>query len=100
MSIPININKFRFISIIEGISYCLLLFIGMPLKYGLQIREVNQILGMSHGILTIIFCLALYIIWFQKQLSTKWCIAFFIASLIPFGAFYIEKKLNAHLLSK
>ena len=88
----VTINQFRTISLVEGASYLLLVFIGMPLKYGFGIKEVNQVLGMAHGVLTIIFCMALGSIWLQKKLSKQWCLAFFIASLIPFGAFVIEKK--------
>ena len=90
----VTINQFRAISLIEGASYLLLVFIGMPLKYGFGIKEVNQVLGMAHGLLTIVFCIALGVIWLQKKLSKQWCLAFFIASLIPFGAFVIEQRIK------
>ena len=90
----VSLNNLRFISLIEGISFLLLLFVGMPLKYGLGIKQVNKILGMGHGILTIIFCIVLGLIWAQQTLSTRWCLGVFIASLIPFGAFVAEKKLK------
>ena len=90
----VTINQFRTISLIEGASYLLLVFIGMPLKYGFGIKEVNQVLGMAHGVLTIIFCIALGIIWLEKKLTKQWCLAFFAASLIPFGAFFIEYKIK------
>ena len=90
----ITIKQFRAISLIEGTSYLLLVFIGMPLKYGFGIKEVNQVLGMAHGVLTIVFCMALGVIWLQKKLSKQWCLAFFVASLIPFGAFLIEQKIK------
>lgn len=90
----IDIHQLRFISLIEGISFLLLLFIGMPLKYGMGIKSVNMALGMGHGLLTMVFCLVLGIVWLQKTLSTKWCVGVFIASLLPFGAFVAEKKLK------
>jgi len=89
-----NIATLRNISLIEGVSYLLLLFIGMPLKYGLGIRSINMILGMGHGLVTMIFCLTLGAIWIRKTLSTQWCITLFIASLVPFGAFLADKKLK------
>ncbi len=55
----ISIGQLRFVSLIEGISFLLLLFIGMPLKYGFGIKEVNMALGMIHGGLTMVFCLVL-----------------------------------------
>ena len=78
----------------EGISYILLLGIGMPLKYGLGIPSVNMGLGAAHGVLTVVFCLILAIIWTQKTLSSQWCVGVFILSIIPFGAFIAEKKLK------
>jgi len=90
----VTIKQLRLISFIAGISYLLLLGIGMPLKYGFGIREVNMVLGMTHGVLTMIFCLVLSIIWTQKTLTTNGCIGVFIASLIPCGAFVAEKQLK------
>tara|TARA_A100001015_G_scaffold308382_2_gene405921 strand:+ start:359 stop:745 length:387 start_codon:yes stop_codon:yes gene_type:complete len=91
----LSINTLRVISIIEGLSYLALIFIGMPLKYGAQITDVNKVLGMGHGILTIIFCIVLGMVWFQNQIRTKLCVKIFVASLIPFGAFWAEKKMKA-----
>lgn len=101
----ITIKQLRIISFIEGVSYLFLLFIGMPLKYGLGIKEVNKVLGMGHGMLTIIFCMALAVVWITKTLSFRWCLGVFIASIIPFGAFVAEKKLKefqnkSHSLNK
>ena len=90
-----TIRHLRYISLIEGISYLLLLFIGMPLKYGLGLPLANKVLGMGHGLLTILFCAILYVTWFQKRLSFKWSSVVFIASMIPFGAFFIDQKLKS-----
>jgi integral membrane protein len=91
----ISLNTLRAISLVEGISYLLLLFIGMPLKYGLGLQEINFIIGAAHGILTIIFCVVLGVVWLKKILPLSWCLGVFIASLIPFGAFVAEKKLKS-----
>ena len=72
----ISIGQLRFISLIEGISFLLLLFIGMPLKYGFGIKEVNMALGMIHGGLTMVFCLVLGLTWIQKNIIhtlVHWC---------------------------
>ena len=88
------IGRLRIASLIEGISYLLLVFIGMPLKYGMDMPMPNKVLGMGHGILTIIFVFALISAWGDKKISISLAIQTFIASLIPFGAFYIERKLK------
>ncbi|RAP27363.1 hypothetical protein DID74_00700 [Candidatus Marinamargulisbacteria bacterium SCGC AG-333-B06] len=88
-----TLTHLRIIALMEGISYLLLLFIGMPLKYGFGIMMVNKVLGMGHGILTLIFCLTLFYLWQQKKIHTLLSIGVFMASLIPFGAFVADIKL-------
>lgn len=90
----ITIKHLRLISLIEGVSYLLLLFIGMPLKYGLGISEVNMFLGQSHGLLSIIFLVILLLVFLNKRLSFVMSMIIFVLSLIPFGALYAEKKLR------
>ena len=96
--ITITCVHLRIMSLVEGVSYLLLLFIGMPLKYGFDIFIVNKVLGMGHGILTIIFCGVLVYLWVNKKITTVWSVAIFIASLIPFGAFVVDLKLKKMLL--
>ena len=90
----ITIKHLRIISLIEGFSYLLLLFIGMPLKYGFGLLEPNKILGMGHGILTLIFCATLYYLWQTEKIKFSLVLTVFIASLIPFGALYAEQQLK------
>ena len=89
-----SLKQLRYISLIEGISYLFLLMIGMPLKYGFSILWVNKVLGMIHGILTIGFVVILYQTWQSKRLSFAYSTQVFIASLVPFGAFWAEHKLK------
>lgn len=95
MSHLINLKVLRVVSLIEGVSYLTILFIGMPLKYGFGIKEINFALGLTHGILTIIFCVVLALIYIKKILNFNWCLGVLFASLIPFGAFYAERKLKS-----
>ena len=94
MSQLINLKTLRAVSLIEGISYLSILFVGMPLKYGLGLKEISYVLGLTHGILTIFFCIVLGLVWLKKILPFRWCLGVFVASLIPFGAFIAEKKLK------
>lgn len=89
-----NLKKFRLIAFIEGISYLVLLFIAMPIKYILDEPMFVKVIGMAHGVLFILFIFLLLI----TAKECKWKIPFismaFIASLVPFGTFYLEKKLK------
>ena len=87
-----SLKTFRLIALLEGMSYILLLFIGVPLKYIGNNEILVKILGMPHGILFILYIiLALY----QKKYM-KWDIKdmliIMMASIIPFGTFYVDKK--------
>ena len=89
------IGNFRIIGFIEGISYLLLLFIAMPLKYMLGIAEATKIVGMVHGLLFIVFLIILMQAAQKHNFSLKDSAVFFIASLLPFGTFFTDKRLKA-----
>jgi integral membrane protein len=48
---------------------------------------------MIHGVLFIILCLLILIALIEGKLSFKWAVLAFIATLIPFGTFVIDRKL-------
>ena len=87
-------EKFRVIAKVEGISFLVLLFIAMPLKYMAGILIATKIVGMIHGALWMGY------LWFQYEASKeeKWGVKFnifaFIMSVVPFGTFYLDKKLK------
>ena len=89
-----TIEKFRLINFIEGISYLILLFIAMPLKYMLDIPIATKIMGMTHGVLFIIFLIMLSQSIQKYKFSTKFSIILFIASLLPFGTTWTNKLLK------
>ena len=86
------IKIFRFVAFLEGISYILLLFIAVPIKYLLNDPTYVKLLGMPHGLLFICYIIHSVI----GKNNFKWSyLEFFIvsaASLIPFGTFYVDKK--------
>ncbi|ADG93031.1 conserved hypothetical protein [Arcobacter nitrofigilis DSM 7299] len=88
------INRFRLISIIEGISYLTLLFIAMPIKYIGHNPYPVKIIGMTHGILFILFLILLYEAMKKYNWNIRFTIELFIYSVIPFGLFFIERKIK------
>ena len=77
------------LAITEGISY-LALFITMPLKYLYSLQSPNKIMGFTHGILFIAYILAVFIYARKSKLSFKKEVKANLASLIPFGTFFIN----------
>ena len=89
-----NLKKFRLIAFMEGISYLLLLFIAMPVKYILGEPILVKFVGMGHGILFILFIYFLFVTSIEHKWKIQFILMAFIASLLPFGTFYLEKKLK------
>ncbi|KXX70818.1 DUF3817 domain-containing protein [Flammeovirga sp. SJP92] len=88
-----GIKAIRFVGLLEGISYLLILFVSMPLKYYAGMSEPNKIIGMGHGILFILYIVIVLYIHFTIKWGIKNSIWAFIASLIPFGTFVADKKI-------
>ena len=86
------ITLFRIIAFLEGLSYLLLLFVAVPIKYYADNPEYVKLLGMPHGVLFMAYIA--FAIWLKPEF--KWnqreFIIVLIASIIPFGTFYAEKR--------
>ncbi len=78
---------------VEGISYLILLFIAMPLKYAFEIPDAVRHIGMLHGILFVLFIIVILFVLIEKLITVKTAFVLFIISLIPFGTFFIKKIL-------
>jgi integral membrane protein len=50
-----NIQTLRVVGFLEGISFLLLLFIAMPMKYIFDNPILVKYVGMGHGVLFILF---------------------------------------------
>ena len=88
-----ELKKFRLINKIEGISFIILLFIAMPMKYSFGYPIATKVVGMLHGLL--VFAFIYQIIEAKKEagFTLKETALYSILSLIPFGSFYTDKLL-------
>ncbi|MFN6947158.1 MAG: DUF3817 domain-containing protein [Cytophagaceae bacterium] len=87
------IRTLRYVGIAEGISYVVLLFIAMPIKYYAGIPEVVKYTGWAHGVLFIGFVALVAQVKYTLNWSYPWAIWAFIASLLPFGTFILDRQL-------
>jgi len=86
-----NLKNFSTVAILEGISY-LLLAVTMYFKYVLDNGLPNKIVGMIHGVLFILYVIMAFDLRKKQQWSFNTFAIILIASLIPFGTFYIDYK--------
>ena len=72
-----NIQTLRVVGLLEGLSFLLLLFIAMPMKYMFDNPVLVKYVGMGHGVLFILFLIVLFAVC-EKQ---KWSITIFLMGL-------------------
>ena len=89
---PKLLPVFRITALLEGVSYLLLLFIATPIKYLYEDPQYVKMLGMPHGILFMAYVVLAILISANMKWTTKTLWIVLIASVIPFGTFYIDKK--------
>jgi integral membrane protein len=93
-------NKlFRVTAFLEGLSFMILMGVCMPLKYIWGMPEAVRVVGMAHGILFVVYCL--WVLWLGSvrewpMQDLFWAL---VASVVPCGTFFAEKKIYARLLA-
>lgn len=92
-------NWFRKIAFAEGVSFLVLLGIAMPLKYFAGLPIAVTIVGSLHGILFIAFMVLTWevkdepiVLKWKKNFS--WLALCFLAAILPFGTFVLDKQLK------
>ena len=89
-----SVGRVRVVGMLEGISFLLLMGIAMPLKYLADMPEAVRYTGWGHGLLFIAYCLVIFLAWTEGKLSFRKALLAFVASLLPFGPFIIDKRLE------
>ena len=83
---------FKLIALLEGTSLLLLLGFAMPMKYFFQEPIFVKIIGMAHGLLFIAYLILAVMQKIASNRSLKTLAIVSIASVLPFGTFYVDKK--------
>lgn len=86
------LNIFRLVAFLEGVSYILLLFIATPVKYLYEEPQYVKLLGMPHGLLFITYLIIAFLFKPEANWSKNQFFSVVVASIIPFGTFYIDRK--------
>lgn len=93
-----ELKQFRWVALLEGLSFVLLLFVAMPLKYWAGLPLAVRIVGSVHGLLFVAFLAALFRAALERDWPVRrWGLAL-LSSLVPFGTFVFDRSLRRELL--
>ncbi len=89
-----NIGRLRLLGLLEGVSLLLLIGIAVPAKHLFGNPALVKSIGPVHGILFLLFVFNTLSVGVEhrwKFKTTTWKVL--LACIIPFGTFYIDKKI-------
>lgn len=78
---------------VEAVSFLVLLLVAMPLKYLAGMPLAVRIVGMAHGVLFIMYVLALLRASGEGRWPRRRSLQGLLASVIPLGPFWFERVL-------
>lgn len=82
----------RIASMLEGISYLVLLFIAMPMKYLAGQPHWVSWAGRVHGGLFVLLALALVVCATARKWDLGRALRVIGMALVPFGAFFLDRE--------
>ncbi len=87
-----TLGRLRLIAFIEGVSFLILLFVAMPLKYFFEQPQAVRTVGSIHGGLFVAYVILVFLT--MRELKWDWAKTglLILISFIPFGNFYADQK--------
>lgn len=82
----------RIVALLEGLSFILLLFVGVPMKYLGEDESIVKILGMPHGVLFVAYVVLALLVRADEKWNFKSTFLIILSSLLPFGTFWADFK--------
>jgi integral membrane protein len=92
-----SLRQLRLIAFIEGVSFLVLLFVAMPLKYLAGLPLAVRIVGSIHGVLFVAFVLILIWVSIARAWPFRRSLLAFVSSVIPFGTFVFDASLRREI---
>lgn len=84
----------RIMGLLDGVSLITLVFIAMPLKYFLDMPIGVAINGPIHGVIFLVYALAIIIVQVRVRWHIGWSLLAVLVAYIPFGNIVFELKLK------
>ena len=89
-----SLSQLRWMSLIDAISYVLLVGIAMPLKHFADIPQPVSVVGMLHGIIWMLLVVSLVRARFASDWSTKRLLLIGFAALVPIVPFFLDRSIR------
>ena len=87
------LSTLRLYAFLEGVSFLVLLFVAMPLKYLAGLPIAVRVAGGVHGLLFLLFASALFRVSTERAWSARRTMSALAASLVPGGTFVLNRAL-------
>lgn len=81
-------------ALLEGTSLLVLLFIGLPLKYGFGVYQFNQWMGPLHGGLFLLYIFALVVAVVGRAFLPRLAPLAVLCAFLPGGTFWLMHRLS------
>ena len=88
------VSFLRVVSLMEAVSYLVLLGIAMPLKYWAGQPWAVRVVGAAHGFLFVVLCVALLRVLVQARWPFFRTVLVFVASLVPLVPFWLDRRMR------
>lgn len=90
-----SLERLRRVGVLEGISFLVLVFVAVPLKHLAGNPLAVRIVGPIHGVLFLAFTYLLFGVAAERDWPLRKSALAFVAALVPFGPFVLDRKLAA-----
>lgn len=91
----------RLVGLAEGISLLILVFVAVPMKYCLDNPSLTKFMGPLHGALFLLFIFNTLSVAIEQRWrfkTTTWRVL--VACMVPFGTFYIDRKILSKITKR
>ncbi|HVJ16454.1 MAG TPA: DUF3817 domain-containing protein [Polyangiaceae bacterium] len=92
-----ELRQLRIVALLEGVSFVVLLFVAMPLKYMAGLPLAVRIVGSVHGLLFLVFVVALFRAASERRWPAQRSLLAFGASIVPFATFVFDRSLRREI---
>ena len=91
------LRPFRRVAFLEGVSLLLLLGVAMPLKYWAGMPLAVRVVGMTHGILFLVYVAMIGLLVQRGDWSRTRAVGAIVLGILPFGTFVLDRTIEREL---